>query len=169
MSVYDDNSSIREQMQLINHAIKLEVPLLGVCLGSQLIAQTSGGRVFKGAKKEIGWRPVHATKEGKQSLLSGLEDPLWIFQWHGDTYQLPPSAQLLAYSDLYPQAFRIGSALGVQFHVEVDQRLVRSWISEYKKEVNSEGLTPNEIIGEEIMFDQLPEMCTRILHNFLSR
>ena len=168
MSVYDNSPSMQAEMQPIKQGMRMDIPILGVCLGSQLIAQAAGGDVFKGARKEIGWRPVHATNEGKQDLLNGLEDPLWIFQWHGDTYQLPPSAQLLAFSDLYPQAFRVGSALGVQFHVEADNGLARSWISEYKAEVESEGLRPDDIIGDQNMFSQLPEICSRILRNFLS-
>ena len=168
MSVYDRTPAIQSQINLIKQAIEHEVPTLGVCLGSQLIAQAAGGRVFKGTKKEIGWGRIQATEAGKQGLLRGLEDPLWTFQWHGDTYDLPPSATLLAYSELYPQAFQVGSALGVQFHVEVDPGMIRSWIAEYEAEVASESLIPETIIGDRHMFEKIARVRASVLNYFLS-
>ena len=68
-----------------------------------------------------------------------------VFQWHGDTYDLPANAKILAYSDLYPQAFRIGSAVGIQFHFEVDEHLIRTWMKEYSAELIAEKIRPESI------------------------
>ncbi|HEX6067168.1 MAG TPA: type 1 glutamine amidotransferase, partial [Nitrososphaera sp.] len=104
MAVYDDLPYLHKEQELIRDAIRSEVPVLGICLGSQLIAQAAGGHVFKGSRKEIGLFDVSLSDEGKRSLFAGLESPMKVFQWHGDTYELPKEATVLAYNNLYPQA-----------------------------------------------------------------
>jgi GMP synthase-like glutamine amidotransferase len=167
MAVYDNLPYLQKEQALVRDAIKNNVPVLGICLGSQLIAQAAGGRVFKGTRKEIGLFDVSLSDEGKKGLFAGLESPMKVFQWHGDTYELPKEAKVLAYSDLYPQAFKIGSAYGVQFHLEVDTSMIESWIKEYDLEVRAEKLDRTVITPRAGEIERLAERCRRVYGNFL--
>jgi len=104
-------------------------PVLGVCLGAQVIARALGAEVRPGGRQEIGMGTVELTDAGRRDpLLAGLGPALACFHWHGDTFDLPDGAVLLAGNDAYPhQAFRAGSAWGLQFHVEVDAPLAAEW------------------------------------------
>lgn len=120
------------EVQLIRQAIELGIPVLGICLGAQLIAKTLGASVSANSAKEIGWQTVSPTAEAK-------EDPLFhdfhksekIFQWHSDAFALPSGAVPLATSQTCPyQAFRYGSHVyGFQFHLEVDEPLIERWLT----------------------------------------
>jgi GMP synthase-like glutamine amidotransferase len=167
MSANDNLPYLKKEMKLVNSAISQNIPTLGVCLGSQLIAQAAGGRVYPAKVKEIGWDRVRLTLGGKVGLLEGIEDPLDVFQWHGDTYDLPQSAEVLAYSRRYIQAFHIGSAFGIQFHVEVDRHLIESWISEYSSEITSEKLDPKKILGNPQLIEKLSHTCKQVYRNFM--
>lgn len=166
MAVYDNLPYLQKEQALIRDAVENNVPVLGICLGSQLIAQATGGRVYKGNRKEIGWHDVSVSPAGKNSLFSGIDQNMRVFQWHGDTYQLPATAEVLAYSDLYPQAFRVGSAIGIQFHLEVDARLIKRWMKEYDGEVKSEGIDSQKILPKAGDVEQLSEKCRVVYRNF---
>jgi GMP synthase-like glutamine amidotransferase len=125
MAVYDNILYLKREQQLIRNALRLEIPVLGICLGSQLIAQAIGGSVHKGGKKEIGWSNVMLNHSGYNDLFKGINTrSIKVFQWHGDTYDLPPKATIMASSKLYPQAFRFGSVFGIQFHMEVNAEMI---------------------------------------------
>ena len=114
------------------------IPTLGICLGSQLIAKAAGASVYKGSRKEIGWYPVALTADGINDVFKGLQKNITVFQWHGDTYDLPKNGVTLAKSELYPvQAFRVGNAVGIQFHLEVSRDMVMDWIKQYRSELES--------------------------------
>lgn len=106
-----------------------ERPVLGVCLGAQVIARALGADVFAGDGEEIGMGSVQLTEDGSvDPLLAGLGPELACFHWHGDTFDLPRGATRLARNERYEnQAFRVGSAWGLQFHVEVDRALADEW------------------------------------------
>ena len=107
---------------------------MGICLGSQLLARACGAEVKKCASPEIGWRSVKLTPEGERDpLFSGLSPEPEVFQWHEDTFDLPPGGVLLAEgSHCRNQAFRAGkNAYGFQFHMEVTPEMIGSWIAEY--------------------------------------
>ena len=132
MSVYENLPYLDEELVLINNANNLQVPLLGICLGSQLIAEALGGRVYKGEQKEVGWFDVIINPRGKNDIFKGIaNNNMRVFQWHGDTFELPSSAVLLASSDLYPQAFRVGNSIGILFHLEVTSQMIHDWTKLY--------------------------------------
>jgi GMP synthase (glutamine-hydrolysing) len=168
MSVYEGIPYLTKEQFLIRDAYRRNIPVLGVCLGSQLIAGALGGTVFRGAKKEIGWYDVKVTDKGLDNLFKGLEKKeLGVFQWHGDTYTLPQNAVVLAYSDLYPQAFKIGSAYGLQFHLEVTTDMIKVWTEEYREEIKREGIELEKIIArnsDEI--EELNKKCSLVWSNF---
>lgn len=119
------------EIELIQTAIAKEMPVLGICLGAQLLAKALGGEVVKGAKPEIGWYDLCLTKEGHQDpLLSCFKPTEKIFQWHEDVFALPEGAiHLVASTDCEIQGFRYGNkAYGFQFHLEVDERMIHRWV-----------------------------------------
>jgi GMP synthase (glutamine-hydrolysing) len=123
---------IETEMRLIRDALDREIPILGVCLGAQLLARVLGAEVRKSAEKEIGWYDVHATDEGlRDPLLRHLGEGQKIYQWHGDTFDIPEGAVHLARSKACRnQAFRWGDrSYGLQFHLEVDSSMISRWLS----------------------------------------
>lgn len=168
MSVYEYLPYLNEELVLINRANKLHVPLLGICLGSQLIAEALGGRVYKGKQKEIGWYDVVINKEGRNDIFRGISNSnIKVFQWHGDTFTLPSSAVLLASSNLYPQAFRLGSSVGILFHLEVTSRMIHEWTNDYGSEMKEVGVSLDDILdGKNSEFDSLANYCKVVYENF---
>jgi GMP synthase (glutamine-hydrolysing) len=132
MGVYDADRYpfLVEEVRLLREALSAGLPTLGVCLGSQLLASAGGALVYPGAAGiEIGWHPV--TRHADDPWLAGWPASFEPLAWHGDTFDLPDGATLLASSRLYPhQAFRLGSGLGLQFHVEATSALVREWFAD---------------------------------------
>lgn len=133
MGVYerDRHPFLKDEIRLIQQFIALNKPVLGICLGAQLIAHALGARVYPNRKKEIGWFPLRLTKESRQDpLFQKLPTSCTVFQWHGDTFDLPRGAALLARSPLCRhQAFRWGDRVwGLQFHVEVDKTMILDWL-----------------------------------------
>ncbi len=142
MNVYQEEKYpfLKDEDLLIKEALKTGLPTLGICLGSQLIAKAAGAKIYKGQEKEIGWYKVGLTEEGKRDRIFDMfEDRFMVFQWHGDTFDLPKGAVLLAKNDLYYQAFRLGNAYALQFHLEVTEDMINDWIKEYRGEIQSLG------------------------------
>jgi GMP synthase (glutamine-hydrolysing) len=140
MGVYDEEQFpfLRWEKRIIRAAIDEAVPLLGVCLGAQLIAATLGAPVYHGPVKEIGWNPISITPHGQvDSLLGYLPENATVFQWHGDGFDLPSGAIRLASSVNYEnQAFRMGKNIyALQFHLEVTPRMIERWIDARSKDL----------------------------------
>ena len=170
MAVYDNLPYLVREQELVRNAVRSQTPVLGICLGSQLVAQAMGGRVFKAARKEIGMHSVNVTPDGAADVFRGIsEKPIRVFQWHGDTYDLPAASKILAKSDLYSQAFRIGSAVGLQFHLEVDADMIRSWGREYRGELDSEKLNIDGIMPTADELRNLASNCRQVYRNFITQ
>jgi GMP synthase (glutamine-hydrolysing) len=145
-------SFLRWEKKIIRAAIDEAVPILGICLGAQLIAAALGTPIFHGPVKEIGWSPISITPHGQvDSLLGYLPENATVFQWHSDGFELPAGAVRLATSANYStQAFRIGkSVYALQFHLEVTPRMIERWIDERSKDL---ALAPY-VLPDKILAD----------------
>jgi GMP synthase (glutamine-hydrolysing) len=124
-------------------------PTLGICLGAQLMARALGARVYPGPAKEIGWAPLTLTEAGRASVLAPLAQTP-VLHWHGDTFDLPAGASLLASTEICPnQAFARGpNILGLQFHGETDGAGIESWLIGHACELAAAGIDPRVIRAE---------------------
>jgi len=120
---------LADEAVFIREAVAREVPLFGVCLGSQLIARAVGAKVGPAPSAEVGWHTVHLTDAGREDAVVGvLPERLDAFQWHYYGFQLPDGAELLADNDATRQAYRLGERTwGVQFHPEVTRHMLDYW------------------------------------------
>ena len=133
MSANDDLPYLKREIEFIRQAVERGQPVLGVCLGSQLIAKALGAKVYKNSSKEIGWFDVHLTDAGRlDPILSALEGSETVFHWHAETFDLPEGAAWLAYSEACRhQAYRVGSkTYGFQFHLEVTPEMISDWCTQ---------------------------------------
>ena len=147
---------LRDEIAWIREAVEAGVPLLGICLGSQLLAKAFGARVYPGPLKEIGWYPLElSAAAGNDRLFTGCGTALTVFQWHGDTFDLPRGAVQLAHSPLYRnQAFRVGPcAYGLQFHIEMTAEMIDDWLGE---SVNCGELASLDCIDPEAIRQRAP-------------
>lgn len=129
MSVWEEGRHpwLKAEKRLIEDFLRAGQPVLGICLGAQLLAEVLGARVYPGAQREIGWLPVRRVPEAAAHALGAqLPEHFHTFLWHGDTFDLPSGAAHLARSEAVPhQAFACGSALALQFHLEARTDWVR--------------------------------------------
>jgi GMP synthase (glutamine-hydrolysing) len=131
MGAYDeaDHPWLVEEKRLLREAVEADIPVWGVCLGAQVLASALGARVYRGEEPEVGVLPVHLTSEAADDpVFGGAPSSFPTLQWHGDSFDLPDGAVLLAGSPAYPhQAFRVGRSYGLQFHIEVPLELATKW------------------------------------------
>jgi len=151
MGAYDGEKYpfLQQEDALIRDWVASDRPLLGICLGSQLMAKALGGEVFRGEHWEVGWHPVHFTPAGcEDPAFKGCPGEFAVFQWHHDTFTLPEGAVLLASSDLYEnQAFRFGEkAYALQFHPEMTEDLIHLWLDLHREElIREDAHLPHKI------------------------
>jgi GMP synthase (glutamine-hydrolysing) len=139
---------LRHEIRLIEGALKQAKPVLGVCLGSQLLAATLGAKVYPGRQKEIGWNRVTPTDfAASDPLFAGVPRSFFGFHWHGDIFNLPHGATLLASSALTAnQAFRSGkNAYGLLFHMEITRPQIDSMVETFSDELRAAGLSGSAI------------------------
>lgn len=122
---------IREELIWLEKAIEDGLPMLGICLGAQMMAKAAGAEILSSPVRELGWFPVYQTSASETDPLFALmQDGLMVFQWHGETFSMTDSMTLTAtHPDVPAQAFRLGKAqYGLQFHVEVKEHIIEDWI-----------------------------------------
>ncbi len=133
-----DYPFIHDELTILETRLNCDAPTLGICLGSQLMARALGAKVYQGAEKEIGWKPLQLTDAGKNSALKHLSpEHTPVLHWHGDTFDLPVGATLLASTDAFPnQAFSWKKrGLALQFHPEVTVHGMERWYIGHSTEI----------------------------------
>lgn len=171
MGVYETEAHphLLEEIKIARKRVDANKPTLGVCLGSQILAAALGAEVYKGPKgKEIGWRPLRLTEEGKTSPLRHLAaENTNMFHWHGDTFDLPEGVALLASSDLYRnQAFSMGSnVLAVQFHAEISENQLCGCFEDFTEDLKPFGNVEEKL--EELRRDTEAHSATLEKQNAL--
>ncbi len=153
MGVYDHPRYpfLRNEMRLIERALRDERPVLGICLGSQLLADAMGARVTRAGRKEIGWYPVRLLEAAKTDpVWAGVDGVFTAYHWHGDIFELPRGAVSLAASDMTAcQAFRCGpSAYGILFHPEVTGQILQDMVTASVEELEEEHVDGREIVTQ---------------------
>jgi len=141
-AAFDDTKPfVPREATLMGRAVEAEVPVLGLCFGGQMLARVLGAEVYRSSDSEIGWLPVRSTDAEM------VPEGPW-FQWHFDTFALPPGATLMAQTDVGPQAFVMGRSLGLQFHPEVTTDIMTDWVREYRHELDADGVDPDALLEE---------------------
>ncbi len=137
---------LKDELAIIETAVKQGTPIAGICLGSQALAAVLAARVYPGKQKELGWDELILTEEGKASPLGVLEG-VRILNWHGDTFDLPQGATRLASTPITPnQAFAYGpKVLALQFHVELEPWNMERWLIGHTGELSSANVDLGEL------------------------
>lgn len=177
MSVNDEHLHpwLKEEKALVRSAVASGRAVLGVCLGAQMIAAAMGARVYRGTEKEIGWFPVRrVTATGAGALFPETFTPL---HWHGETFDLPAQAVRLAETDVVPnQAFQLGSAIGLQFHLEATPKSVQQLVDNAAHDIESGKpfqQPPSELLAQTpqassaaqvILFNLLDHIAGQVQH-----
>jgi len=150
MGIYDEQQFpfLHDEIRLIQQALRDAKPVLGVCLGSQLLAAALGAKVVRGPGKEIGWYPIKLSPSAQDdALFRSVPKSFTALHWHGDIFDLPVGAVALASSDKTPfQAFRYGDkAYGLLFHIEPTREIVAAMVREFAGELAEARIDGGEI------------------------
>lgn len=175
IGVYEigDYPFLNSEIALIEYRLSRDLPTLGICLGSQLMAKALGGRVFKGPVKEIGWGAIDLTAEGRSSCLNAVQgEGAVVLHWHGDTFDLPPDAVRLASNENYDnQAFAYGrDALALQFHLEADPRQLEEWYVGHAVELSAAGVSIVDLRAAALRYaNGLKHRADRVFSSWLGQ
>lgn len=175
MGVYESDRypHLLDELRLIEDALRRERPLVGVCLGSQLVAAALGARVYPSGFKEIGWYPVDLTDAAlTDPVLGRAPRRFTAFVWHGDVFDLPRGAVHLASTEMTAhQAFRYGEdAYALLFHLEVTRAQVDAMLTAFAEEITGAGIAPDPIRdGATIHLSALGEIATSAFDAFARR
>jgi GMP synthase-like glutamine amidotransferase len=164
LPAFDDSVPfIPRETELILRAVELDVPMLGLCFGGQLMARTLGGMSYRAARSEIGWFRVRS-KDPKL-----IPEGPW-FEWHHDSFTVPPGGKLIAETDVGPQAYVIGRNLGLQFHPEVTPEIIEGWVRAYRDGPHDDGLDLDAMLDETNQRSAAASRMTkRLFDRFLSK
>lgn len=179
MGVYEETqySWMSKELMVLREALRQKKPILGVCLGAQLIAKAAGARVYPGSSPEVGWYSIRLDDWFyKRNPLFFQIDPTkdhMVFQWHHDTFDLPTEGYRLAWNDDYShQAFCYqGNAVGLQFHVEMTEDMVRLWLEDTvtRNRLKHQGFDPDQILADMPKYlPGLRTLCHKICYGFTS-
>ena len=166
MNVYEEDTYpfLAQETIAIQKALENGMPVIGFCLGAQLMAKACGVKIYKGPKKEIGWYPVRMTDQGMDDpLLNSFPEEVMVFQWHEDTFHLPYGAVCLASSQDYPnQAMRVGTmSYGFQFHFEITKDMIAEWLR------TGDNLPDKILKDSDINLPQAHVLGTSFFSNYL--
>jgi len=135
-SANDNLSYLKEEEKIIQDFVSQEKPILGICLGSQLIAKAFGSKVYRAEKKEIGFYHDLMIDNTDSKLFSGFTNTFTVFHWHSEIFDLPENAIRLAHSiNCTNQAFQLGTAVGLQFHLEVNSKMINLWLDKTEEKL----------------------------------
>jgi GMP synthase-like glutamine amidotransferase len=169
MSVNDAHIAwIAPALELIRAAVRNDLPVLGHCLGGQLVARALGGRVAANPVKEIGWGEVRAADNALAREWLGDRKACEAFHWHGETFSVPPGGtRVLEGAHCANQAFALGRHFGMQCHVEMTEEMIRSWVAGGGDEIDSASSSPAVQRPEEIERDMAARL--EALHRVADR
>ena len=158
MSVNDDLPWIPRVLALIARAVDEDVPVLGHCLGGQLMSKALGGTVAPNPVKEIGWGAVDVVASGTAHKWLGAIESFESFHWHGETFTIPPGAERIASSQhCANQMYALGPHLGMQCHVEMTPELIAAWCRDWAKEVTDLAQHSSSVQTPEKMLDRVED------------
>ena len=172
IGVYEtkDYPFLQNEIDLLKVRLKKNLPTIGICLGAQLIAYALGSKVYAGHAKEIGWSSLNiATTE--HNILSALTD-ISVLHWHGDTFDLPNKATLLASSYVYPnQAFQMGhNILALQFHIEAETQNMEKWLIGHTNELRQAEINIPKLRADHLKYAHLLEQpAKQVIQNFIQQ
>lgn len=162
MSVNDDLPWIAPVLALIRGAVAADIPVLGHCLGGQLIARALGGTVSANPVKEIGWGEVMVADNAEARRWFAARSRFLGFHWHGETFSIPAGAtRVLASAWCDNQAFALGKHLGFQCHIEMTEPMIREWCELGADEIASAAGSPG-VQRPEVMFDGMTEKAAEL-------
>lgn len=174
MNVYEEDKHLflKDEDIFLKEVLAREIPFMGICLGSQLLAKAAQARVGRSPQKEIGFSPVQLSVEGKKDpLFQNVAGQFDTFQWHEDMFEIPTAGKLLASSSVCPhQAFRYGkNAYGLQFHIEITDKSIREWSDESIRQGDSAFKMQKEIMLKDYQKkkEQFHGIADKIYENFL--
>jgi GMP synthase-like glutamine amidotransferase len=142
-----------DELELVRSALAMDKPILGICLGAQLLAVALGGTMTKATQPEIGWHEVRLSGEAAElPAWRAVPSPFSAFHWHGEAFALPSGATCLAHSQLTDcQAFKMGNAWGLLFHLEITEAAIDGMIGSFAEEMNGAGVSREDITNESLM------------------
>lgn len=163
---------LREELEIVERRIESGRPLMGICLGAQLIARAFGARVYRSAESEIGFAPITLTEAGRGSCLSPFEDDPTTLHWHADTFDLPAGAlRLASTTSCENQAFSAGSnVIGFQFHPEIDTGRIEQWLIGHTVELTNSAVDVTRIRADARTYRRgLATKARAVVEAWLSR
>ncbi|MDF2417901.1 glutamine amidotransferase [Acinetobacter beijerinckii] len=168
----EDYPFLKDELEGLKQRLLENKPTIGICLGAQLIAQALGAKVYAGHQKEIGWSELEIKSlDSDSNVLTSLES-IKVLHWHGDTFELPNNATLLASSTIYPnQAFSVGNnILALQFHLEMIEDSFEKWLIGHTCEIRHAGLSIPQLREDNKLYAKKLESKSReVIQTFLEK
>lgn len=168
----EDYPFLKDELEGLKQRLLENKPTIGICLGAQLIAHALGAKVYAGHQKEIGWSELEIKSlDSDSNILTSLEN-IKVLHWHGDTFELPNNATLLASSTIYPnQAFSVGNnILALQFHLEMIEESFEKWLIGHTCEIRHAGLSIPQLREDNKLYAKKLESKSReVIQTFLEK